>query len=214
MLDKVPRSLILIKFHQRAVAGAGGSYTTKTGGDLKARSVSPSTGLLDHRPAESPARLLRTILSLRGSGHPQSAKLSADRRARLASRTPASNSGAEGNGLVIWRMLGAFDPTAGLSVLQSYAVQSVVPVPYKVTKPRARCDFRSQIFKMNGAKDHPSFSIPCPNCEEQSEHSLAWLKDRSQFNFYCHACGQRADINVTDVPGLPEALKSLRTRPT
>jgi len=61
---------------------------------------------------------------------------------------------------------------------------------------------------MNGAKDHPSFSIPCPNCEEQSEHSLAWLKDRSQFNFYCHACGQRADIKVTDVPGLPEALNN------
>jgi hypothetical protein len=37
----------------------------------------------------------------------------------------------------------------------------------------------------NMARDtnHPSFSVPCPNCESPVEHSLTWLKGQEEFEF-------------------------------
>ena len=62
----------------------------------------------------------------------------------------------------------------------------------------------------NMARDsnHPSFSVPCPNCESFVEHSLTWLKGREEFEFYCDSCGQRDNLTSATVPGLPKALKN------
>ncbi len=56
---------------------------------------------------------------------------------------------------------------------------------------------------------HPSIPVPCPNCDSAVEHSLAWLKGREEFEFYCDSCGHRDNIEITAVPGLPEALQDL-----
>lgn len=57
--------------------------------------------------------------------------------------------------------------------------------------------------------DHRSFSVPCPNCESSVEHSLAWLKGREDFEFYCDSCGDRDNITSGTVRGLSDALKDL-----
>ena len=57
--------------------------------------------------------------------------------------------------------------------------------------------------------DRQAFPVPCPSCQTPSEQSLSWLRGRSTFDFHCHVCGYLADINIIDVPGLPEALSEL-----
>lgn len=63
--------------------------------------------------------------------------------------------------------------------------------------------------RMARITNHPSFLVPCPNCESSIEHSLAWMKGRKDFEFYCDSCGHRDTIEAATVPGLSEALKDL-----
>jgi len=61
--------------------------------------------------------------------------------------------------------------------------------------------------------EHWTFSVACPNCAAPIEHSLAWLKGRSRFDFYCDSCGHREDIEIATVVGLADALREDFTEP-
>lgn len=66
---------------------------------------------------------------------------------------------------------------------------------------------------MKDPGEHSSYSVPCPNCQTPTEHGLAWLKGRSQFEFYRHPCGHRDDLEIARIVGLHEALRADFTEP-
>ncbi len=60
-------------------------------------------------------------------------------------------------------------------------------------------------LEMNPEFDKISFPIPCPNCHQKTDKTIAWMKQNSHFT--CSGCGARIRLKADEIINIQRTIE-------